>query len=277
VYHGYGGKVSLVWFEAFPSWWRDESDLLMIDSYFDESGRAGRHLTVVSAYVGSTRDMSTLSKGWQRDLAEMQVEYFHAKDFDNKDAGVFRHLSASQRKRLLDRLLNKLKRRIVCGITAHVDDGLYEDITTSRFRSQWGAPYSFCVHTILGQLDLFLEECGRSRERINVVLEHGHRNVCQVIEQLHRPGGNFGNIGTAAKRDQPVLQAADLSAYSTCDDLCTDGRSYLFERLRATKKPTYRIACTREYIEGFRLLVGDYFQMRSEVRRMLKSAPNQGR
>jgi hypothetical protein len=90
-----------VLFEKFPSWWAEESSLLMIDSYFDESGRKDKHLTVVSAYFGATRDMSALSRRWQEDLEQAEVEYFHSKDFYNKKAGVFRDLSRTQRKRLL--------------------------------------------------------------------------------------------------------------------------------------------------------------------------------
>ncbi len=246
----------------------------MIDSYFDESGRADRRLTVVSGYFGSTRDMRALSRDWQNALDRAGVNYFHAKDYDNRGAGVFRHLSMTRRKRLLDQLLQYAKRRMICGISAYVEDKLYEESTSPRFRSQWGAPYSFCVYTVLGKLALYLDELGRSQERINVVLEGGHRNVFQVLEQLHRPGGNFASIGVAPKEDQPVLQAADLLAYSTSDHLfqSENGKSYLFERVRATNKPVFLVHCIREYIQQFRAEVADYFQRRAEVQRALRES-----
>ncbi len=256
-------------FQMFPSWWLEDSSLLMIDSYFDESGRNDKHLTVVSAYFGSRGDMSALSKRWKKDIDGAAIEYFHSRDFYRRDSGVFRNLSRTRRKHLLDGLLEHVKRWVAFGISAYIDESVYQQITTPRFRSQWGSAYSICVHTVLGELGILLDERNRSQELVNVVLEKGHRNVCQVIEQLKRPGvgsPRILSVGYAAKKDQPALQAADLLAYSICEHLSTAQKPYLFERVRATKKPTILIHCTSEYIEQFKVTVGDYFKLRAALR-----------
>jgi hypothetical protein len=165
-------------------------------------------------------------------------------------------------------LLERIKRRVDFGISAYIDESLYGKLTSQRFRSQWGAPYSFCVHTVLGKLRLLLDEEKKSQERVNVVLEAGHRNIGQVIEQLKRHGWpQLGSVGIDKKMDQPALQAADLLAYSTCEYLTASGKPYLFERVRTTKKPIFLINCTTEYIEEFKASVGDYFKLRGALRR----------
>jgi hypothetical protein len=65
----------------FPSWWSDESTLVVIDVGIDES-KSGS-LLVVSAIVGKTSPMRKLHISWKSELTEAGIDYFHAKEHWN--------------------------------------------------------------------------------------------------------------------------------------------------------------------------------------------------
>ncbi len=242
--------------EEFPSWWTEESVLLMIDMFFDESGNAKKHLLVVSAYLGPTGDMRKLTRKWKTHLKDYGVEYFHAKDYRKRHSGVFKHLSRTKRKELLDKLLKLIERYAEAGITARINTDEYKRLTTPVFRSQWGAPYPFCVQLILLRLALILHEDKRSGRKpdhpVNVLIEDGHTNAQQALDMLNRQHSAIRIVsrGFGKKKDHPLFQAADLLAYSSSDHSSTPDESYLFERLRSARKPTYyMITCDAGIIE----------------------------
>jgi hypothetical protein len=254
--------------EPFPSWWGEESLSVVIDSFFDESGNARKNLLVVSAYFGPTRDMRKLSRKWKTELDEKEVEYFHARDYRRRHSGVFKHLSNTKRKDLLDKLLKHIERHAEGGITARINTEEYKKLTSERFRSQWGAAYSFCVQLILLRLALILHEERRPDHPVNILIEDGHQNANQTIEILGRRHSviRIASYGLGAKRDHAVLQAADLLAYSSSDHTISPDESYLFQRLRSTRKPTYyMITCDAGIIEIAKSAVGDHIKKFQEA------------
>src|SRR5262249_25170369 len=157
----------------------------------------------------------------------------------------FKCLSKTKRKELLDRLLKHIQKHAEYGITARINTDEYKRLTEPGFRSQWGAPYSFCIQIILLRIALILHEENRADRKpdhqINILLEDGHVNAQQALDMLNRPRSVLHIVrrGLGKKRDHPVLQAADLLAYSSSDHTSSPDESYLFERLRSTQKPTY--------------------------------------
>jgi len=69
-----------------PSWWEDLDCLMAIDLGYDESG-AGDTL-LVSVQLGITNQAKKLRRKWKGKLRAADVEYFHAKEFDNFSHGV---------------------------------------------------------------------------------------------------------------------------------------------------------------------------------------------
>ena len=52
-----------------PSWWRDDSHLIVIDIGIDESKSPPSSLLVLSAIVGNTAKMRKLDAEWKREIS----------------------------------------------------------------------------------------------------------------------------------------------------------------------------------------------------------------
>jgi len=242
----------------------------MIDGFFDESGSGKHGITVVSAYFGTTGNMKKLGASWRDSNARNCLPYFHTKDFYKRDHGVFRGLSKRKRKHLLGTLIGDINRYCEYGIAAWVKDAVYKSNTSPRYRSQWGSAYTFCVQMVLLRLAIFLEESNaRSNTTVNILLEEGHRNSVESRQHLIRPKYPFkvGTVRLGSKTQDTGLQAADLLAYSSFEHIREPGKSYLYQRLRRTNRPTYvLIRCNEQVIELSKEAISDHFKLRKIFR-----------
>jgi hypothetical protein len=92
-----------------------------------------------------------------------------------------------------------------------------------------------------------LTETGKQSERVNVLIEAGHKNVGQAIDHVRAMIGNAGarlrikTCGTGGKADNPILQAADMLAYCEWRQMAQSGRE-IFDVLNLNGRPyrTYR-------------------------------------
>lgn len=218
MYHGCGGKEITI----FPSWWRDEDLVVVIDIGIDES-QSGSML-VVSAIVGNTRSMRKLDSEWRRELNQSGVDYFHAKDHWNPKASAYHGINKDARERLLNKLVRHLHRRFLFGASAIIDQEQYRNLNSDRFRSQYGSPYGWGFQLVMLQVLLELHMQERLNQPVNILIEDGHKNCQQVIGLIKektlkssQKGLLVNSYGLGCKLKHPILQAADLLAFGICE------------------------------------------------------------
>jgi hypothetical protein len=188
-----------------------------MDLGIDEGG-AGTCLCV-SLHVGDTAAQKLLSEKWDRRLQVAGIECFHSKDYDNYAGGVFGGTSRADRRALLRDLAGFVHEAGDVGLTVTIDTALYDRLATNEFKSQWGAAYSFAAQIGMIGISDVLGQWGASNERVNVIIERGHRNCEQLVQQLRSIQGQEGHrlkinfAGSAPKKGNPILQVADMLAY----------------------------------------------------------------
>jgi hypothetical protein len=193
----------------------------MIDAGLDES-KSDSKLLVVSAIAGQTSLMKKFSRRWQNALDADNVAFFHAKEHWNKRAKSYHGLSTEKRKRLLEKLIGLIHKFGAFGVSICIDTVEYEQITSQRFRSQWGSPYAFAFQLLMIIASFDLVKRDRIHEYVNVLIECGHANTQQAYEILSKAVDKtdfwvrLKTCGLGGKVGNPILQAADLLAYGSC-------------------------------------------------------------
>lgn len=226
----------------FPSWWSEESLLIVVDVGIDESKSSETSLLVVSAIIGNTGQMKKMSKSWSRDLEAIGVDYFHAKDHWNGKSKPYHGIDRPAREKLAAQLISRITRRFDFGASALVNEDEYRREASDRFRSQYGSPYAFAFQMTMAIIFLELTRQGRANQPVNILIEDGHANARQaiaLIEQKNKKRSNagltIGTYGLGRKIGQPVLQAADMLAYGVREFHAT-GESYFASELSRGSK-----------------------------------------
>jgi hypothetical protein len=194
----------------------------VIDIGIDESLSPPNPKLVVSAIVGNTQRMKKLDAEWKRDLAESGVDYFHAKDHWNMKAKPYHGISTEERRNLLGQLVGHIHHRFLFAASAIVDEDEYRSFASERFRSQYGSPYAFAFQMLMVCIFVELVKQKRQHQPINILIEDGHKNSRQAIgfiaEKKKRHGGlTIASYGLGGKKDNPILQAADMLAFGVCE------------------------------------------------------------
>jgi hypothetical protein len=203
-----------------PSWWSDEDWLMAIDLGYDESGSGDTLL--VSMQLAITEQAKKLKRQWKKRLKESGVDYFHSVEFDNMSHGVFAGLTRIERGELLHDLSRLIHQHVTIGITAKITKSVYDQKTTQVFRSRWGTAYTFTIQMLVSCAYIYAKRFSL-RPDFNILIEDGHRHAGQAIQSLHhtkKAGLTYAipsrvlNVGLGSKVDHPILQAADMLAYS---------------------------------------------------------------
>lgn len=98
----------------FPLW-DLERKIIVLDSYFDESGKDDSPVLIISGFVGDSRAMHKLAGDWKALLGNDNVEYWHTKNFRNGNHGLFSHLSESRKTSLVKGLISAINNRALMG------------------------------------------------------------------------------------------------------------------------------------------------------------------
>jgi len=194
----------------------------VIDIGIDESESGSR--LVVSGIVGKTSPMRKLDAEWKAELAKAGVDYFHAKEHWNLRSKAYHGISTDAREKLLNRLVLHLHHRFLFGASSIIDEAEYRDCTTPRFRSQYGSAYAWGFQSLMLTILVELTRQKRANQPVNILIEDGHKNAQQAIGFIRAKkkrnsamGIRLGSYGLGGKRDNPILQAADLLAFGVCE------------------------------------------------------------
>jgi len=243
----------------------------VIDCGIDESKRGGSSLLVVSAMIGQTPNMRKLAVEWRKELANYGVDFFHAKEHWNGHAKPYHGLSMAKRGTLLSRLIRQIHRCVEIGLSVGIDVEEYNKITSSRFRSNWGAPYAFAVQILMVLAYLDLKKRNRLHEDVNVLVEEGPHvlQALEIVGKAKNADDAFIHVvssGQGSKRDNPILQAGDLLAYGCCQYLAT-GHSRMYNQLRAHKYPRLaHLVCNADLIESIKRDINASIERKRELR-----------
>lgn len=194
---------------------------MAVDLGYDESGEGD--VLLVSMQVGATKKAKRMKKLWQKELNKAGIPYFHSRDFSNYSGGIFRDLNQQKRERLLESLAQLARLRLEAGLTAKVSKKLFREMTDHKFRSKYATEYSFAIQMLVLFAYSYLERLGLGFD-MNVLIEEGHRNSAQALQILEdvrtapKADGlahlNILSVGLGSKKDNPILQASDMLAYS---------------------------------------------------------------
>lgn len=200
-----------------------------MDLGIDESGRSGEKL-IVSALIGQTTQMKRLKAKWTGKIAEAGIEFFHGKEHWNGRSKAYRGLSTTKRKTVLKSLAGCIGKYSALSIGVEIDIKDFETRATDRFKNTFGSAYAFGIHLMLVILRLHLELSRSTHEGINILIEEGHNNSRQAIDQIviwkMRPGAVLKIVseGLGNKIDNPILQASDMVAYGWWQFKCSEDK-----------------------------------------------------
>jgi len=195
---------------------------------------------LLAVQVGVVQKARKMKSAWKSILRDAKVRFFHSVDYDNYSEGVFAHLNREQRSELLIGLSGHLRKRMLFGITGKITISNWNSKTNNEFRSRWAAAYSFAMQILILETRILLEKCQVGYD-VNILLEDGHKNAAQAIQILRGikqknkrdPEDAVLNIMTedlGAKGDHPILQTADMLAYSNWQRL-RQGNREIFDAL----------------------------------------------
>ena len=198
---------------------------MIFTSYFDEADTHGPSPTIIMAgFLGHAYQWERFDKKIRRLQERYGFTIFHAADFKSK-SGEFSGWSDEKK---CMRLISDLTDLVRNGLT----EGLAVSLERERYLSEYRAPpipkkmnldsqYGVCFRACLAHLIDRMEERG-FRDKMNVVIERGHKNVedCRRIfndikDKYQRIGSNLlGSFTTEGKTDCLPLMLGDFLAAS---------------------------------------------------------------
>ncbi len=175
----------------------------------------------MAAYLGHSYQWRRFETKLARIQAKHGFKIFHAKEF-KPGAGEFRGWSDDRKAALIRDFTALVEENLTQGIAVHLEH--------DRYVNEYKAPpvpkkmrldthYGVCFRTCLAQIIHILEQ-RRNRDRVHVVLEHGHPNApdCKRIfddfkKLLESEGRNiFETFSVQEKKACMPLMIADLLA-----------------------------------------------------------------
>jgi hypothetical protein len=219
---------------------------MAVDLGYDESGEVGGDILIVSAQLGITKSVRRMAKLWKKELRKSRIPYFHSKDYRNYSGGVFRDLSKPKREHLLETLSQYARLRLEIGLTAWISQKTYMTKTDEHFRSKWATAYPFTVAVLALAAYLYLERFDLGLD-VNILIEDGHKNIGQALDIIRtlketpKSKGitplNILSYGVGSKKDHPILQSADMLAFSEWQNM-SSGDKEIYNALHGS--PRYR-------------------------------------
>jgi hypothetical protein len=230
-----------------------------------------KKILVVSAILGQTSCLKKFAQRWRVDLDRYGVDYFHARKHWNGSARCYNHISVRKRRDLLAGLAANIGKYCVASLGVEIDINEFNSNASERFKNTFGSAYAYGVHLLLVMIRIFLSLTNDTHQDINIVIEDGHKNANQAIEQISRwkrkPGTvlKISSFGLGDKKSYPILQAADLVAYGWWQFKAgTDPRMFSALRVGAPRLPAMLLPWDKSSIEAIKRDVEMHQSMRDQ-------------
>jgi hypothetical protein len=205
------GSLSFHCLSRYP-----ERLLVMLQAYFDESGRSdNRGFLIVAGYISDVARWNLWSGSWTAFLATHGINALHMAKFDQL-------IDPCERDNTKLQIARIIRTYIMCGFAVSIYDREYRQLTSPQFRSSKGSAYTLCVQKCI-ELAMRWAEGNRPdpSEPIAFVFDRGHRNQNQAqieLQKIRRTSiGHRRPHDTFAFEDDQTtvqLQSADVLAYS---------------------------------------------------------------
>lgn len=202
--------------------WEPQRLFVIFTAYFDEADTHGEAPTVIlSAHVGHAFQWRRFNDKLDKIRRKYGFNIFHAKDFKSR-SGEFSRWSEQKQRALIDDLTDLVTKTLTEGLTVFLEH--------SRYVNEYRAPpipkkmnldsqLGVCFRACMAHIIRIMEHNGY-RDRINIVMERGHRNVfdCERIfnelRDVYRLAGKdfIGTFTVASKMDCAPLMVSDLLA-----------------------------------------------------------------
>jgi hypothetical protein len=113
----------------------------MLTAYFDESGtHKDSKVFVIGGYVADDLQWEKFTEMWCKILSDFGLQDFHMTDFENRRKH-FKHLSNSERRILISRLIGCMKVRIRIGFATAFYASTLNKIIEKGYQKELGSNY----------------------------------------------------------------------------------------------------------------------------------------
>ncbi len=206
--------------------WQPQEKFVIFTAYMDEADTHSKNPTIImSAYLGHAYQWRRFELKLARVQKEFGFKVFHAKDFKARSQ-EFSGWSDQKCAALISELSRLVEENLTEGLAVHLEHARY----LSEYKSppvpkkmRLDSHYGVCFRMCLARIIHILEQRG-SKDKLNVVIERGHKNVgdCERIfndfKTMWRQSGidMFGAFTIERKDTAPPLMVADMlaAAYS---------------------------------------------------------------
>ena len=216
--------------------------MVIAEAFFDESGTNDDDKNLcLGGYVFKGDANSAFTAEWCDLLQRYGLQYFHMREFRQKDKGVFGHLGIEQRETALREAIAIIGKHAACGFAFSINKEHFGYVAEG---SPWTREYSFLANQTFYGIEEFFRGSGLGS--VNYVFERGAEGWGEaefVFQETKKQSllaekYRLGEFRRETKESAVQLQAADLLVWSTLrerrrvDTGQRHGQDAEFERLR---------------------------------------------
>jgi hypothetical protein len=230
---------------------------LLFTAYFDESNTHGPAPDMImAAFMGTARGWGLLLRRAREFQRIYGFDVFHATDLKHR-SGKFRGWSVPKSSRLVGDLASAIRDHLTEGVTITLPYALYRDVYRAppvpkgmRLDTQYGLCFRACLWRLMQ-----VATGDKKKNKLNVVIEGGHKNVGDVIRVFDEMKAEYDRLGfpvletitIAKKADCLPLMIADFQAHasSISDARLKSGQPGYFEMAGERTPPPGQAAITR--------------------------------
>ena len=208
-----------------PSHFADQR-FAMLTAYYDESGtHDASPINVLAGLCGDVSECARFEREWNKVLRGVNIPYVHAKSMHHRQK-IFKNWTGEKIENLHNQLMYVIQEHKGLMITKTIlsvkgFDLVYKTPpreSTERLDSK----YALCVRSCLHFIANLAFDRDDENPVANFVLEDGHRNAGDAVRVWKEVRADrrlpwtqaVGALSFAGKSGNPLLQAADLLAYS---------------------------------------------------------------
>jgi hypothetical protein len=192
------------------------------EAFFDESGTNDDEKNLcLGGYLFTVEASAAFDSEWRDMLQRFDLQFFHMREFRQKDKGVFQHLSFEQREASLEEAIKIIEKHAICGFAFSVEKQAFGAVAQG---SPWSKEYSFLANqTFYGIEETFRNSAAGA---VNYVFEQGAEGWGEA-ESVYKEAKarpeleakyRLGQFRRETKESAVQLQAADLLVWSTLRD-----------------------------------------------------------
>lgn len=163
-------------------------NLVALQYYIDDSGKNDPPVFVLGGFVAPVENWLAFSREWQSALDDTPtISHFKMADA-NRNNGVFRGCSRSERDEKVSRLARIIRDHVEFGITIAIPHDAYDRVFKGKMMKEWDTPYHLAHSLIMGRLHKALTAVGNTEE-VDVIFDRQLDHEQQILAAYNAMGG----------------------------------------------------------------------------------------